>query len=67
MVARLESEAQTSANRWLHVGLLFARPLLAEPDQAETYSHRSFPKLGITDRSQLREMVPPMRALSSSE
>ena len=37
VVARLESEAQTSANRWLHVGLIFARPLLAEPDQAETH------------------------------
>jgi len=37
VVARLESDAQTSANRWLHVGLLFARPLLADPDQAETH------------------------------
>ncbi len=37
VVARVESEARTTANPWLRVGLLLARPLLADPDQAEPF------------------------------
>jgi DNA-binding CsgD family transcriptional regulator len=35
VVTRLESAGRMSPNPWLRVGLLFARPLLAEADRAE--------------------------------